>query len=55
LTTDPNWHCIEIEETPDGWMVRCIPHGRVALEPTHLAAFVAAVQHDVDNGTYTGG
>ena len=48
----PNWHCVWIEETPDGWMVKCHPHGKVALEPTHLAAFVAGVQHDIENGTH---
>jgi hypothetical protein len=32
-------------------MVKCIPHGEIALEPTHLDAFAAALQHDDDNGT----
>lgn len=47
----PNWHCIWIDEVPGGWMVKCIPHGEIALEPTHLDAFAAALQHDDDNGT----
>jgi len=47
----PSWHCVTIDESLDGWMVNCIPHGRIAQEPTHLAAFESALQHDEENGT----
>ena len=51
----PNWHCVWIEQAPDGWTVKCHPHGEVTFRVTHIAAFEAAIQHDIDNGTYTGG
>jgi hypothetical protein len=31
---------------PQGFGVFCIPHGRIASEDTHLAAFLAACEHD---------
>lgn len=48
----PGWHCVWIDEELDGWIVRCLPHGEIARRSTHLAAFEAALEHDVQNGTY---
>lgn len=51
----PGWHCVQIVgEADGGWGVECIPHGHVGGGATHLKAMIAAVQHDIDNGTYTG-
>jgi hypothetical protein len=39
-------HVVVIDPEPQGFGVRCIPHGRIASEVTHLAAFLAACEHD---------
>lgn len=42
-------HVVEIlGPGPDGWTVRCIPHGNFGPWTTHLAAFTAACIHDDD-------
>lgn len=40
-------HQIEISDPgPDGFKVRCIPHGPLGVWKTHLVAFMEAVRHD---------
>lgn len=39
-------HVVVIDPEPQGFGVSCIPHGRIASESTHLAAFLAACEHD---------
>lgn len=46
----PGWHCVEIAPVPAGWAVLCIPHGQVAVRPTHVEAFLAALEHDFGIG-----
>lgn len=45
------WHCIEIFENDGEFTVNCIPHGEISVQSTHYAAFLAALTHDVENGT----
>lgn len=39
-------HVVTIDPEPDGFGVSCIPHGLIASRSTHLAAFLAACEHD---------
>lgn len=44
-------HTVWIDEEPGGYAVRCIPHGDVGRPHSgHLAAFLAAVEHDFEEG-----
>lgn len=43
-------HCVWIDPDPQGFRVMCIPHGDLGAFTAHLAAFIAGVQHDHDNG-----
>lgn len=43
----PHWHCVLIEDQgPDGWPVRCVPHGPLGVYAEHLEAFRVALEHD---------
>jgi hypothetical protein len=45
------WHCIVIDDlTPDGWPVRCIPHGLVGIHQDRVQAFLMALEHDAAYG-----
>jgi hypothetical protein len=46
----PDWHCVWMDETPEGFEVRCIPHGPVGVREHYLEAFVLGLQHDHDSG-----
>jgi hypothetical protein len=37
---------VTVVPEPHGFGVRCIPHGHITSEATHLAAFLAACEHD---------
>lgn len=39
-------HVVVIDPEPQGFGVRCIPHGPLGSHPTHLAAVLAACEHD---------
>jgi hypothetical protein len=39
-----------MDETPEGFEVRCIPHGPVGVRGNYLEAFALGLQHDYDSG-----
>lgn len=45
---DKRWHVVWIDEEPDGFAVRCIPHGFVGARPAHVDAFLCALEHDFE-------
>lgn len=43
-------HTIWFEESGGGYAVRCIPHGHITWVRQGLAATLAALEHDVEQG-----
>lgn len=41
-------HVVVIAPVAQGFSVSCIPHGLIGSARTHLAAFLAACEHDND-------
>ena len=46
----PGWHCVWMDPSPEGWEVKCIPHGPVGAREGHLDAYLLGLQHDYDMG-----
>lgn len=43
-------HTVWWDEVPGGYAVRCIPHGDLGHASGHEAAFMAALEHDIEMG-----
>lgn len=46
MSEPDDWHCVWLDPEPDGFTVKCIPHGEIGVRDTHYRALVLGYLHD---------